>query len=474
MGRLHTSFGIDFRQNHLVLALLKKFLGGIRLVDALLHPIPPEDHKEDREAQVINLINGFILKHRIRKDAVCLSIPGEKSIVRFLRLPASTKENLRKVLEYETSRYTPFEKEDVYFDFYLLGEDKTWLSLVVIYVKRSEVDPYLSLLKKIGIQPSSIQIPSISAINLFSYHRSLDQKEISVLVEVSQPYYEINLLQGNEWKESLHLPIASEGERFHPIDLIRRSLLGPNDLSQTHFYVYGIDGDETLISNLTNTFGLKAVSEPPAGRMKLPKDFIPYSKIYPSLGVPLREMVVPRVDLNLLPDELRRKKRKIGKPILIILFALFLLVGLNQGASLYRSSQTELHSVTEEITKRKPEVEALERLQKEKEALLKEMAELEKIRSDEVSKIEILKELTRQLPDTVWIWNLKYNGKEVDMTGYADSASDLISLLDQSPLFEKVEFLSPVTKERFMRPEGPQEKERFRIKAKLEGRKPGG
>ncbi len=474
MGRLHTSFGIDFRQNHLVLALLKKSFGGIRVVDSLLHPIPPEEQKEDREAQVINLINGFVLKHRLRRDTVSLSIPREKSLLRFLKLPASTKENLRKVLEYETPRYTPFEKEDVYFDSHLLGEDKTWLSLVVIYVKRSDVDPYLSLLKKIGIQPTSIQIPSISAINLFSYHRSLAPKEISVLVEVSEPYYEINLLQGNEWKESLHLPIASEGGRFHPIDLIQHSLLGPNDLSNTHFYVYGIDGDETLISNLKNTFGLKSISPPPIGRMKLPKDFIPYSKIYPSLGVPLKEMVVPRVDLNILPDELRKKKRKIGKPLLIVLFTLLLLVGLNQGVSLYRNAQTELRSVTEEMTKRKPEVEAIERLQKEKEVLLKEMAELEKIGSEEVSKIEILKELTRLLPDSVWIWNLKYNGKEVDMTGYADSASDLISLLDKSPLFEKVEFLAPVTKERLLRPEGPQEKERFRIKAKLEGRRSGG
>jgi hypothetical protein len=49
----------------------------------------------------------------------------------------------------------------------------------------------------------------------------------------------------------------------------------------------------------------------------------------------------------------------------------------------------------------------------------------------------------------------------------------LIPLLDKSPLFEKVEFLAPVTKEKQMRPEGEKEKERFRIKAKPEGRRGG-
>ena len=58
----------------------------------------------------------------------------------------------------------------------------------------------------------------------------------------------------------------------------------------------------------------------------------------------------------------------------------------------------------------------------------------------------------------------------MEISGFADSASDLISLLDKSPLFEKVEFLAPVTKERDRRIGGDKEKERFKIKLRLEGR----
>lgn len=474
MRRPHTSFGIDFRGNHLILTLLKKPFGRVRLIDSLLHPIPPEEQREEREVQVMSLINGFVLKHHIPKDAVSLSIPGEKSIVRFLRLPVATRENMRKVLEYETPRYTPFEKEEVYFDYHLLREEKEWLSLVVVYAKRSDVDPYLSLLRKVGIRPASIQIPSVSTINHFAYHQPLDQNEISVLLEVSQPYVEINLLQGNAWTESVHLMMASEGLVFNPIYLRQHLNLEPDQFQRTIFYVFGLDAHDGLISNLKGINGLKVVSNPPIHRMKFPEGFTLSSKIYSSIGGPLREVVAPKVDLNLLPMELKKKKRKFGKPLLIALFIFLILLGLNQGAKVYWDYQDELSEITEQIKRRKPEVEAIERLKREKEILLKEMAELEKIQSEEVSQLEILKELTRILPDTVWLWNLKYNGKEIDFTGYANSASDLISLLDKSPLFERVEFLSPVTKERFIRPEGPQEKERFRIKVRLEGRKSGG
>jgi general secretion pathway protein L len=133
----------------------------------------------------------------------------------------------------------------------------------------------------------------------------------------------------------------------------------------------------------------------------------------------------------------------------------------------------ELNTITAEIKKRRPEVEAVEKLQKQKEEFGKEISGLGKIKMEEVSKIEILRELTQILPSTVWVWNFKYNGKEIEISGFADSASDLIPLLDKSPLFEKVEFLAPITKERTMKGSEVKEKERFKIKARLESRRTG-
>jgi general secretion pathway protein L len=143
------------------------------------------------------------------------------------------------------------------------------------------------------------------------------------------------------------------------------------------------------------------------------------------------------------------------------------------GAGIFFQYRNELNVINAEIKKRRPEVEVVEKLQKQKEELGREIFELEKIRAGETSKVEILKELTQLLPNTVWIWNLKYNGKEIEISGFSDSASDLIPLLDKSPLFEKVEFLAPVTKERLMRGNESMEKERFKIKARIENRRVG-
>jgi general secretion pathway protein L len=170
---------------------------------------------------------------------------------------------------------------------------------------------------------------------------------------------------------------------------------------------------------------------------------------------------------------MRRKVRQIGKPLFIIFTSLALALSLTWGMGIFIRYRKEIKVINTEMKKKKPAVEVVEKLQRQKEELRKELSEFEKIKSGEVSKIEMLRELTQLLPSTVWIWNLKYTGKEIEISGFADSASDLIPLLDKSPLFEKVEFLTPVTKERTMMGGEAKEKERFKIKMRLEARRSG-
>jgi len=104
MNFFPASLGIDFKTNHLILTLVKKSWRKIRLVDYRIYPLWSEDQKEVQEGQWISLISPFISKHQVDKKRVSVSIPREKVVVRFLRLPKAVKENLRKVLEYEAPK----------------------------------------------------------------------------------------------------------------------------------------------------------------------------------------------------------------------------------------------------------------------------------------------------------------------------------------------------------------------------------
>jgi len=466
----NTSFGIDFRENHLILTFLKKTLRKIQLIDYGIYQLPPLMQKDERETQIIGLINAFISRNKIRKDKVIISVPRESVIIRFIRLPISTKENLRKVLEYESPKYIPFEKNEVYFDYHILKEDKEWLNLFAVFVKKSEIDSFLSMLKKIGIYPLSIQIPSTSALNLFFYNKNRANQN-SVLLELGDSFFEINLIdQKNEWKDSFHLPIQKGEKESRIITAFKQLGIFGHSSQDSTIFVYGLGINEEILNNLKKADKIKKVLTPPMNKIEIKKTISFPFQLYSSIGIPLKGLISPKVDINLLPMELRKKVRQIWRPLFFCFIVLSLILSITWPVGLFWNYKKELNQINNEINKRRPDVEAINNLQKQKEKLKKDLLELEKIRGQEVSKILILKELTQILPSTVWIWNLKYKGKEIEISGYADSASDLISLLDKSPLFEKVEFLSPVTKERQIGIEGGKEKERFKIKAKIEGR----
>jgi Tfp pilus assembly protein PilN len=466
-----SSLGIDFRPNHLILTSLKKSLGKVRLVDYAIYPILPEGQKEEREAQIISLVNSFISKHQIRKERTSVSLPREKVVVRFINLPAATKENLRKVLEYESPKYTPFEKGEIYFDYQILKEEKDWLHLFAVFVRKADVDACLSLLKKIGIQPLSIEIPSTGAFNLFSYNEGGKEGEPSLLLDVAAPFYELSLIQEGNLAESFHLPLPSDGREAKMISVLKRSGLKGDSLSNSTLFVYGLEADEDMLASLRETHQTKGVSYPPLNRIVAGRELSKLYKIYGPLGVALKGLTKTRLDLNLLPFEMRKKVRQIGKPLFIILTSLALVLSITWGMGTVVSYQRQIKLIDNEMKKKKPAVDAVEKMQKQKEELRKEISELEKIQSAEGSKIEMLKEITQILPSTTWVWIFKYNGKEIEITGFADSASDLIPLLDKSPLFEKVEFLTPVTKEKIAVGTEFKDRERFKIKMKLQGTK---
>lgn len=79
------------------------------------------------------------------------------------------------------------------------------------------------------------------------------------------------------------------------------------------------------------------------------------------------------------------------------------------------------------------------------------------------SPLPVLLELTNRLDDDVWLTDLRIDGKQIRMSGYAPRAAALIPLLEDAPLFRDVRFAAPITRLQ-------QEKiDRFEIQFALEG-----
>ena len=98
-----------------------------------------------------------------------LVLPGTWVLERHLSLPIAAAENLRKVLEYELDRLTPFSAEQVYLDFRKegLSEEGGTIGVRLVLVPRQRVDDWLDLLRAAGIPVDGIQVDGFwEGINL--------------------------------------------------------------------------------------------------------------------------------------------------------------------------------------------------------------------------------------------------------------------------------------------------------------------
>jgi Tfp pilus assembly protein PilN len=470
MAIFQSSLGIDLRRDRIIFSSLRKSFNQVWLNTSQVFLLSGEKPKEERETEVINMIQGFISAQGLSKDNVTLALPRERALVKVVELPSAAKENLRKVLEYELGKYIPFSPEEALFDFQILEERENILRIMLVIMRKEDVNEHLDLFKRVGISPLAVEISSTGAINLFYYDQHPSQEGSLALVDIEKQSFEFYFFEKGIFKEDFHGSFIQEEERAQELtDAYRLAVmkgLGPKDEKQSLF-VFGEEAHETLVEKLRPGVPGDIQLAQSFRRVQISNGLQNLRANYPSIGLALRGLTKTRWNINLLPLNLRKKVTRIGLYLALSLSAVAVVLALTWTIHPLLQEREELQRVLAQVKEKKPRVDAIEAVQKNKDLLEKEVQEFETLKREETSKLAILRELSDALPSSVWIWNVKLRSKDIEINGFASSASDLIAILDKSPLFEKVEFSSPVTKER--RPAGdPAEKERFRISAKIE------
>ncbi|HUZ75080.1 MAG TPA: PilN domain-containing protein [Stellaceae bacterium] len=108
-------------------------------------------------------------------------------------------------------------------------------------------------------------------------------------------------------------------------------------------------------------------------------------------------------------------------------------------------TDAQVRLLTARIAEARRDAEESARLRKAIEAEKANAQVLTARKRNTVPVTEILDELTRLLPDDVWLTELQIDAKEVRIAGFATSAASLLGLLDRSSAFANAAYRSPVT-----------------------------
>jgi general secretion pathway protein L len=155
------------------------------------------------------------------------------------------------------------------------------------------------------------------------------------------------------------------------------------------------------------------------------------------------------------PEELRRRRTLnlgLGFVALIVWFFAFY--------AWSDAGKREIERWEGRIAALRPEAERSAALRQQVEGTIAPVLRANEHQPDAV--LSVLLELTRVLPDSARVLDLKLEGDAVSLSGLAANAPDLIGLLEKSPRFREVKFVSPVVRK------SETGVERFEIAMKLE------
>lgn len=132
----------------------------------------------------VEQIKSLLKSEGAKKSGLGLDIQISNSEVlsRRISLPASTEENLYEVIQYEMDRYTPFSKEDVYFDYRIEDriKEKQTIKVLLVVIRKEILKPIVDVIENSGVHLQTIDIIdqenpklSISNVNLLRSHAEI-------------------------------------------------------------------------------------------------------------------------------------------------------------------------------------------------------------------------------------------------------------------------------------------------------------
>jgi Tfp pilus assembly protein PilN len=454
----NSGIGIDIEDRKVSVAFVKGSFKGVQLIAEESLLLDENKLLSERLGDAAVFVNDFIKKHRIPDIAVFIGIPGHYCVLREVEFPLAVKENLRSTLTYEMEKYIPLAVEDIYFDYQIVSEDKALRQLRVILavVKKDDAQPYLGFAALLNRGGSGMET-SFAAISNYFLHQYGDVNDPAMVVCFKENGFDVIHVHHGAMIYGRNVeavgPSSGWGPQLKSHLIQLRNMFSKNDQTM-NLCVYGQLVDAGMIHDLTENQKVELITS------KAEESDLSGATSIAAAGLALRGVGRLPVQMNFMPESLRKKPDKTSLMILMALAVLLMISGIMWAGSHLMTHRSIMAKMDQEINRLKTEAAEVEQIQEEIKTCQAKVDFLSARRPGNVYMAEIGKELSERIPASAWIKELKLSGDQMTLYGSADSASELIPLLDESPIFSDVKFLSTIRK-------GRDDKEIFRIGLKI-------
>jgi Tfp pilus assembly protein PilN len=433
-----------------------------------------ENYRSRPVEEVAEQYRRFRKAHHAMTASAIVALPRESGLLRVLELPAEIGQNLAAAIGYQVDTLHPFEEGGVYFDYALLpapggqpqpaaetSASRGPVRVAVGLAEKRSVDELYDWCCRAGIDVAGFTFSTAAlyqalqkGAGLLVLDRQGGSTEILGLAAdggfCSRQCHAGQALEREiefcaaelRWSAQDEHPVLCVGEQPEDAAALPPGLrLEPGRLTPFPAVAAGVQGG--------------------TGEFHLKESFTAYATAL--LGLDRRlPLTPPRRGLrwNLLPAEKRVYRSHWAYTAAYALGTLAVLLAAAWLVTGWVQDRNYAAHLDRQIAALKPRVQYVDKLDARQKGLLVKLEVLRREQEDIGRKTQALQELTRLLPNSVWLNSVQISDPQVYLVGQADAAAGLLQTLSQSACFDQPQFYSTVTK-------NTEGKEVFQIRMRL-------
>jgi hypothetical protein len=434
-------------------------------------------HSHNRDAvsaqmEIASIVQNLVSREKIRKPRVSIGLEQQDIMWDTLEMPPVSQDDLRQIVQFEIDSHVPIDPDQCEFDIQVLESIEGLNNRVTLFTTHQDV---IEKIRETAIQ-ASVSLDAVAPVDTalvrFMAAHTADRtgKNLLALCATETGIHIIVSRNGrfvtsrsvssvNPWNNPEERDNRETQEQTAVVDggdlvkNIKIALLSANESLDNVSEILCVgDMPETYLELLS-----EAMQDIPVHRFRV-EDVIAAGSHYAetaavALAVELFENTNP---VNLLPARFRPVRRDMGRIMIGVSAGLLLASMVMVGANNYWSTDLRLLETEARLASMENQVNLITEINMQHSAAQESRNYFLNKNMNYPSHLDILLEATRLLPtqDTatlkkVWLEQLDIDKREITIRGDSNSPEAIITVLEDSPYFERVRFDGTVTGTRF-------------------------
>jgi len=193
--------GLDIGSSSVKVVQIRETSKGLQLVNFGFEPLPLQtivDGAIMNQSAVVDAIRTLRDSLGIKGREVATAISGHSVIIKKIKVPPMTPEELEEQIPWEAEHHIPFSKDDVEIDHQLVGNDAAGgqMELLLVAAKKEVVADYSMVIREAKLLPVVMDVAAFTIQNAFEANYTVVPEEAIAIINVGATLSNINIIAG--------------------------------------------------------------------------------------------------------------------------------------------------------------------------------------------------------------------------------------------------------------------------------------